>query len=596
LPLLFALMISIHKHAFTVLLMLSLGVSWNGVQAQDILGSTITYNRTSQEKVGNALLEISEEHGFYFSYQNSVVQVEKPVPVTEYMGTLEGFLETLLGDEYEFKELNNYVIIRYAPGILDLDAQVEKNSRQLTVKGFVKDRQTGEAIAYASVYDRSYLNSTLTDDKGYFEFRTKSEESAWLTLSKDRYRDTTFMILPAVEIEASRKKNLFRYFQEDGSADEVEQSFFGRMFIGFQQRFQRINLGGFFAESPFQMSLTPGLSSQGMFNSQMVNKFSLNLLGGYTAGVDGFEAAGVFNINQKDVRYFQMAGAVNVVGGSVSGFQAAGISNKVFKKFKGLQVAGIVNHNKQEVQGLQVAGIMNRVESEAGHQIAGMINYSHVIKGLQIAGIGNWATHEAKGAQVAGIFNKASGTTQQQVSGLVNKAGTVKGIQLAGLVNIAESSDYPVALLNFIENGKKSLALQSDESAMMHIIFRSGGRVLYGVLGAGYKAWGAPVYSLETGLGIYLVEHSKYTMDMELVAQVMSNFKDKNYNTTSLRILNGIQIHSPLRVFVAPTLNFTTLEKDNGFKFRRLELASRMSDQRIWRLDLGVTAGLQYVF
>src|SRR5690554_2082751 len=114
-------MISIHKHALIVLLMLSLGGSWNGVQAQDILGSTITYNRTSQEKVGNALLEISEEHGFYFSYQNSVVQVEKPVPVTEYMGTLEEFLETLLGDEYEFKELNNYVIIRYAPGILDLD-------------------------------------------------------------------------------------------------------------------------------------------------------------------------------------------------------------------------------------------------------------------------------------------------------------------------------------------------------------------------------------------------------------------------------------------------------------------------------------------
>src|SRR5690606_10451219 len=105
--------------------------------------------------------------------------------------------------------------------------------------------------------------------------KTKSTGSAWLTLSKKHYKDTTFMILPEVEIQASKKKRFLRYYQEDGSAGEVEQSFFGRMFIGVQQRFQRINLGGFFAESPFQMSLTPGLSSQGMFNSQMVDRKSV---------------------------------------------------------------------------------------------------------------------------------------------------------------------------------------------------------------------------------------------------------------------------------------------------------------------------------
>src|SRR5690606_33876627 len=233
--------------------------------------------------------------------------------------------------------------------------------------------------------------SALTDDKGYFELKTKSSSSAWLTLSKDGYKDTTFMILPEVEIQASKKNGLFRYYQETGSADDVEQSFFGRMFIGFQQRFQRINLGGFFAESPFQMSLTPGLSSQGMFNSQMINTFSLNLLGGYTAGVDGFEAAGIFNINQKDVRYFQMAGAVNVVGGEARGFQAAGISNKVFKNFTGVQVAGLSNQTLQGVRGFQIAGIINQARAEAGHQIGGLINRAYRIRGIQIAGIYNGA-------------------------------------------------------------------------------------------------------------------------------------------------------------------------------------------------------------
>ena len=510
---------------------------------------------------------------------------------------MSGFLEKLLGEEYEFKELPGYVIIRYAPGVLDLDAQVEETVRQLTVKGFVRDKQTGEGIAHASVYDKSHLNSTLTDEEGYFELKTKSNASVWLALSKKNYKDTTFMILPEVEIQASKKKNLFRYYQEDGSAGEVEQTFFGRMFIGFQQRFQRINLGGFFAESPFQMSLTPGLSSQGMFNSQMINKFSLNLLGGYTAGVDGFEAAGIFNINQKDVRYFQMAGAVNVVGGNATGVQVAGISNKVLKKVRGVQVAGVVNHSKEEVQGVQVAGVINQADSESAHQVAGLINRSKVTEGFQVAGLSNWVEDHSRGLQVAGLFNRASGTAHHQLAGLVNKAGTIKGLQLAGLINIAESSDYPVALLNFIKQGKKTLALQLNESAFTHMVFRSGGRVLYSVLGAGYKGWGTqPMYSLETGIGWYLIDRSTYSMDMELVAQAISDFKDLNYNTSSLRILNGIKIHSHLQLVVAPTFNLTTVDREEDFSSRRWEISKKVNDHRVWLVDVGGIVGLQYVF
>lgn len=62
------------------------------------------------------------------------------------------------------------------------------------------------------------------------------------------------------------------------------------------------------------MSLTPGLSTHGFFNSQIVNTFSLNLIGGATAGVDGTELAGGFNVNQYDMRGAQFAGVINVVG------------------------------------------------------------------------------------------------------------------------------------------------------------------------------------------------------------------------------------------------------------------------------------------
>src|SRR5690606_1244054 len=158
-------------------------------------------------------------------------------------------------------------------------------------------------------------------------------------------------------------------------------------------------------------------------------------------------------------------------------------------------------------------------------------------------------------------------------------------------------SDYPVGLLNFIKNGKKSLALQLDESAFSHLTFRSGGRVLYGLLGVGYGGWSSePVYSLEAGLGAYLVDHPVYTMDLEVVSQVMSDFDKTNYNTSSLRILNGIKIQPHLKFFIAPTLNFTTMEKDEAMKSRRLDVVRKIDDQRIWLLDVGAMGGLQYVF
>src|SRR5690606_1161861 len=113
----------------------------------------------------------------------------------------------------------------------------------------------------------------------------------------------------------------------------------------------------------------------------------------------------------------------------------------------------------------------------------------------------------------------------------------------------------------------------------------------------GYNGWEtSPIYSLETGIGLCLLDHSRYTMDMELVAQVVSDFKEVNYNTTSVRILNGFQIWPQLKFFVAPTLNFTTAEVDEAVKFQRMELRKIVNDQRIWLLDVGGVGGLQYVF
>ncbi|HLT07937.1 MAG TPA: carboxypeptidase-like regulatory domain-containing protein [Cyclobacteriaceae bacterium] len=564
------------------------------VQAQDLLQRTISYQWEGSVSRADALDQIAKDQGFYFSYLDTAISAKQPLRLTQYSGSLQNFLYEALGDKFDFKELPGYVIIRYAPGILDFEAETDVEARQVTVEGYVRDKRTGAPVAHATVYDKSRLKSVLTDEAGYFNIRVKSAHAVWLTLSKEQYKDTTFMILPAVEIEASRKKNMFRYYQEDGSSGEVEESFLGRMFIGFRQRVQRINLGGFFAESPFQMSLAPGLSSQGMFNSQMINKFSLNILGGYTAGVDGFEAAGIFNINQRDVHYFQMAGAVNVVGGEGKGFQAAGVSNTVLKGFSGVQVAGVINDTKKEVKGLQVAGIINLAKAKTGHQIAGLLNRAKEARGVQLAGLANWASDCSEGIQVAGIFNQAS-TGRHQIAGFVNRAESIKGIQL-GLVNIARESSYPVGLLNFIQDGRKSLSLQVDESALTTLTFRSGGKILYGVLGAGYGGAISPVYGLETGLGAHLADRQRYALDAELVGQVINDFSEVTSNATAIRLLNGLKVSPRWKLFLAPTLSFQTYEKQVTSPYKGVELARWESDQRFWLFELRAMAGLQYVF
>lgn len=58
------------------------------------------------------------------------------------------------------------------------------------------------------------------------------------------------------------------------------------------QKIHSLNLGNFFMALPYQMSLVPGAGTQGKLSSQVVNKVSINMIGGYTGGVRGAEIAG----------------------------------------------------------------------------------------------------------------------------------------------------------------------------------------------------------------------------------------------------------------------------------------------------------------
>src|SRR5690606_14143146 len=130
--------------------------------------------------------------------------------------------------------------------------------------------------------------------------------------------------------------------------------------------------------------------------------------------------------------------------------------------------------------------------------------------GAQIAGVANLATDATRSLQIAGVMNKSTNEVGNQIAGGINMAKKVHGIQL-GVVNIADSSDYPIGVFNWIKNGTRQFSIGLDESQFAALNFRTGGRVLYAVLGAGtYIDYKDSRYRFETGLGGFLVKKKRF--------------------------------------------------------------------------------------
>ncbi len=555
------------------------------------------YGKTSVKQL---LESLQRDKGWLFSYNSQLLNADSVIHANSYNGVLIDYLEGCLGARYSFKETSTHIIIsrsdwRMVVEQVDIDL---KQHNKTMISGYVKDLRSNKPLSFASVYDKgTYLNATLTNKDGFFELDVKKPENKVIIgLNKENYRDTTLILLLPIEVSKDKKVKKVGYYALVDSNRTIYKTFLGAAFSSTSQRIQSANLGGFFIYSPYQMSLTPGLSTHGFFNSQIVNKVSINVLGGATAGVDGVEFGGVFNLNQYKVRGLQMAGGVNVVGGDVSGLQIAGVGNVVLRNVNGLQMAG--GWNKTDtLSGLQLAGIINMAKEIKGGQLAGGVNYVKDTVQYQLAGVMNRGGI-IKGVQIAGGINIARETAGNQLAGVINIAKKVKGVQIASLINIADSSDYPIAIFNWIKNGQRQLALTMDESSYLGLNFKSGGRVLYSSLGIGtYLDHASYRYGVEVGLGANLLEKKRFALSAELV-QRMHMDKDLDWldaSRSTLRIMPSYVFSKHLRVYIAPSFNYSQ--------------AAAVTDQKgkpIWRLwkgeadnntfHGGLAAGLSYRF
>jgi hypothetical protein len=343
---------------------------------------------------------------------------------------------------------------------------------------------------------------------------------------------------------------------EEKDSFKVEKTGWGKWLLSGKQKVQSINLSKFFTTRPYQVSFIPGIGTHGKMSSQVVNSFSLNALGGYTAGTYGLEIGGLFNIDKKGVKYVQTAGLFNLVGGPVDGLQIAGVNNLVLDSVKAVQVAGVTNLVKGKMNGLQIGGVYNHV--------------SQSVSGMQVAGVGNFVAKQFAGLQIAGVANlNGSVTNGLQIAGVVNYTRKLKGVQI-GLINIADSSSgYSIGLINIVLKGYHKLSYSVNELQNVNLAFKTGNSKLYSILHAGVNLSDSnKIYSYGYGLGSELPLNKKKTIAInpELVSQYLylGSFSYTNLlNRLSLNVT--VKLGRYLSIYAGPSYAVFITDQKIGF-------------------------------
>jgi hypothetical protein len=511
---------------------------------QNNLSKRVTID-VKHQPVGDVLQQISKAGDFYFAYNGALFAQDSIVNLNVKGLPLRNVIDQLFDGKVDYKESDKYVILRYAVNHLTIEAESITTAENLyLINGYVVDTQTGKKIKHASVYEKKLLQSTLTDNDGYFSLKFKGDhEAIILTASKETYRDSSLVFLSSIHIkpegydDPDKEKGTF-------FSNAFSNLGIGKLLLSSKQKIQSLNIPSFFANTPFQASLTPGLSSHGMMSAHVINKVSLNALGGYTAGVTGVEVAGLFNLTKGDVKMIQVAGLFNSVGHSVAGVQIAGLANTVQDKVSGVQVAGLINKTKSKVTGLQVAGLTNiGAKDFRGMQIAGLTNINANSNGTKLAGLGNVCNGVVRGMQLAALFNYAK---------------NLKGFQL-GLVNIADtSSGASLGLINWNKNGYHKVSLSTNDLVHANIAFKTGNSMLYTILFVG-KSFSdtAKIETFGMGLGHDFLFGRHISFATELSAQQL-HLGNWEYSRilTKAQLNLQITLFKGFSIFGGPTFNY----------------------------------------
>ena len=172
-------------------------------------------------------------------------------------------------------------------------------------------------------------------------------------------------------------------------------------------------------------------------------------------------------------------------------------------------------------------------------------------------------------------------------------------MQFATILNVAEESDFPIAFINIIKNGKMGVALSYDILNNTVLSFRSGGKYSYGILGVGYNGKvkdGSKVVA-EAGYGIHIPVTDWFEINNEFKATSLGFSNDKTCSNASYLLAPSFTFLNHFNVFGGASFNYLYSNYVNSEDlFPNNCLWEKDNSDNKQRMFIGYQIGLQYVF
>ena len=332
---------------------------------------------------------------------------------------------------------------------------------------------------------------------------------------------------------------------------------------------------------------------------EYTNAFSINLLVGISKNERSLALAGISNVIANNATGLQIASVSNYIGNAGYGIEVAGVTNINKGSYNGIQASGVYNYSGSG-NGIAVAGVANMSKGAYnGIQVSGVYNYSGSGNGIAVAGVANMSKGSYIGLQLSGVTNIAGDVKGLQFAGVMNIAKNVKGVQFATILNVAEESNFPIAFINIIKNGKMGVALSYDNMNNTMLSFRSGGKYTYGILGVGYnnKVNDGSNIVAEAGYGIHIPITNWLEINNEFKATSLGFSNDKVCYNASYLLAPSFTFLNHFNVFGGANFNYLYSNYVNS--------EDLLSNNCLWEKDnsdnkqrmfIGYQIGLQYVF
>ncbi|PCC70270.1 hypothetical protein SAMN02745121_03402 [Nannocystis exedens] len=275
---------------------------------------------------------------------------------------------------------------------------------------------------------------------------------------------------------------------------------------------------------------------------KVINHFSLNLILGRAAMIDGVELSSGANWVDENVRGVQLSAGVNYVGGNVRGFQSTAGANIVRGDVRGVQGAAGFNVTGGDAQGVQAAAGVNVVRGHMrGIQAVGGANWARSVAGVQVGPIN--VTREARGAQI-GVIGVAG--------------GKVSGAQI-GVINYADEADAQVGVINVTRKGGVFADIWTSDLAAFNLAVKFRAKYTYSYLALGlHPAGEGRGFMSGVGFGGHVPIKQSFYLDLDLGsywAHPQFKFTANPSLLGTLRVILGWQATRRIAVWGGPTLN-----------------------------------------